>query len=583
MLNDQSPNPPSDPNDSASDRVSRLRRDAGQHSFPAFLKIYLGNHCTIPPSSMHLDIFALLEAATVKRGERIAIAAPRGHAKTTLVNTAYLLWCICYKKEDYILLGSSTSDNANDMLSHIKKELMSNPLLIEDFPEVCEIPNVPPKSERWRRGEIITRNDVKVTAFGAGTSIRGRKHQEHRPSLILMDDLEIRERVFSEDQRAKTSSWFHGAVCKLGSATTNIIVVGTILHYDSLLCQLTDPKRSPGWTSRIYKAVISWAERVELWSDWENLYRSRTEFEGATGPGAAEQFLERHREEMLRGTRVLWPEHESYEALMVIRERENRATFDSEKQNEPINPTDCLFPDSEMQFWDDEFDSEDALFTALGRNGIVIGACDPSLGRAGKLGNGSAWDGGAGGGDYSAIVMLLWDIEKMALYVLDADIRRRKPDIIIEDVLNLYKHRNCCAFAFETNGFQQLLGGQLLARARERHMLVSMNGVVNTTDKRGRIQRLQPMVRSGQIKFCRRHTLLLEQLRQFPMGTHDDGPDALEMAVRLAEGMCNGEVSPPRSPDYSPYDYSGYQLTQEDIWRFESNLLAEARRQGMRI
>ncbi len=33
---------------------------------------------------------------------------------------------------------------------------------------------------------------------------------------------------------------------------------------------------------------------------------------------------------------------------------------------------------------------------------------------------------------------------------------------------------------------------------------------------------------------CRKHTLLIEQCRFFPKGKHDDGPDALEMAVRMA-------------------------------------------------
>jgi len=28
---------------------------------------------------------------------------------------------------------------------------------------------------------------------------------------------------------------------------------------------------------------------------------------------------------------------------------------------------------------------------------------------------------------------------------------------------------------------------------------------------------------------------LVEQLRSFPVGSHDDGPDALEMAVRMIE------------------------------------------------
>ena len=43
-----------------------------------------------------------------------------------------------------------------------------------------------------------------------------------------------------------------------------------------------------------------------------------------------------------------------------------------------------------------------------------------------------------------------------------------------------------------------------------------------------RVQTLQPDVKNKYIKFNRRHKRLLEQLLQFPMASHDDGPDALE-------------------------------------------------------
>ena len=54
-----------------------------------------------------------------------------------------------------------------------------------------------------------------------------------------------------------------------------------------------------------------------------------------------------------------------------------------------------------------------------------------------------------------------------------------------------------------------------------------------------RVQSLHPWLKNGAVQMCRKHTLLLEQLRFFPKGKHDDGPDALEMAVRAAEqGAC---------------------------------------------
>jgi predicted phage terminase large subunit-like protein len=56
--------------------------------------------------------------------------------------------------------------------------------------------------------------------------------------------------------------------------------------------------------------------------------------------------------------------------------------------------------------------------------------------------------------------------------------------------------------------------------------------VTNTSDKQARIEALQVKVKLGYIQFSKRHTELLIQLKYFPKYAHDDGPDALEMAVR---------------------------------------------------
>jgi len=79
-----------------------------------------------------------------------------------------------------------------------------------------------------------------------------------------------------------------------------------------------------------------------------------------------------------------------------------------------------------------------------------------------------------------------------------------------------------------------------------------MEQVKNTADKRARIESLQPMVKSGAIQFSKRFIILIEQqMKYFPKGPHDDGLDALEMAVRLCKqnegGACLiylGDVRP---------------------------------------
>jgi len=128
-------------------------------------------------------------------------------------------------------------------------------------------------------------------------------------------------------------------------------------------------------------------------------------------------------ETMLEDTEVLWPENEDYYALMLMRESEGPASFDSEKQNEPVNPADCLFLEEEFHYWDDRWETSAELIAAVGKNACWVGACDPSLGKSGKL------------ADDSAIITLLRDSSTGTLYVIDADILRRKPDLIIESVL----------------------------------------------------------------------------------------------------------------------------------------------------
>ena len=60
-----------------------------------------------------------------------------------------------------------------------------------------------------------------------------------------------------------------------------------------------------------------------------------------------------------------------------------------------------------------------------------------------------------------------------------------------------------------------------------------------------RIRRLGPYLSSHRVRFKTGSPgtkLLVEQLQEFPIADHDDGPDALEMALRLAVEIVNGRT-----------------------------------------
>jgi predicted phage terminase large subunit-like protein len=100
------------------------------------------------------------------------------------------------------------------------------------------------------------------------------------------------------------------------------------------------------------------------------------------------------------------------------------------------------------------------------------------------------------------------------------------------------------AFACEANQFQDLLGIQFEMEFRRQGILAARPvGIENRTMKSVRIRRLGPYLSTRRFRFKRGSPsthLLVEQLMQFPIADHDDGPDALEMAVRLASQILLG-------------------------------------------
>jgi len=499
--------------------LSVQRHRQGAESAQAFARAYLPHHFQLPGSPMHEELFSMMHHATEARGCRIAVAAPRGHAKSSIVSLAYVLWSILYGHEKLVMIASATKEQASQHLKHIKDEIETNARLIADFPDVL----TDARGRRptpWRGHKLQLPGGALLVAVGLNQQIRGIRHREHRPSLIIVDDLEMPEHVASEEHRAKNQEWFSRTLLKCGDDRTNVVVIGTVIHYDSLLARLLTPTNSPGWETRRYKALITEPDRVDLWATWESIYCGREQFEDVSGPQAAARFLEANRDAMHAGAEVLWQEKDPLPSLMEMRIREGDASFHSEKQNQPLDPEHCLFGGDAMRYWDDEHGTLDRLLAYLGSKARFYGAWDPSLGARSDR------------GDFSAIVILAHVEDTKTSYVIAADLIRRPPHVAINRIVEYARLYSIAQFAIEANGFQELLERDLKQAAERACARLPIQGVKSTSEKRGRIQALEPSVRQGAIRFCHKHTQFNEQLRAFPLAAHDDGPDALELALQ---------------------------------------------------
>lgn len=390
-----------------------------------------------------------------------------------------------------------TKEQAYGMLEAIKVEVESNPRLAIDFPELTP-------GKVWRAGAILTSKGQKVEAVGAGQKLRGRRHGAFRPDLVVLDDIENDETVQTPEQRNKLHNWILKAVLKLGAAGEkfDVIYVGTILHYDSVLNRILNTK---GWRSVRFKAILRMPDNMTLWDEWENIYLS----EEGDDDTLSDLFYQQHKSEMDAGSVVSWLARPIL-YLMKERAKDGHSAFDSEYQNDPVSGDDAIFANS-LHYW-----------TELPNNLIYFGAVDPSLGKAGAS------------RDPSAILVGGYHRETGKLYVVEAQIKKRLPDLIIEDVIRLHTQYNCHRWFVETVQFQEFLKTELVKRSAARGKPVPATATKPNSDKMLRIESLQPHIANGLILLHRSQSTLESQLRHFPKADHDDGPDALEMLWRNA-------------------------------------------------
>lgn len=498
--------------------ASAERRERAVMDYGFFCRTYFPHYVPTPHFSLFQNYILnrLPEGIDSPRDARDVVEAPRGEAKSTYLTQLGSLWCIC--RADYLagrglpekarkhLIGivMNTEEQASEMLASIKAELEANPRLKQDFPLAVGQGRV------WQATTVITANNIKIRIGGTGKKLRGMKHGPHRPDLIFLDDLENDENVRDKAQREKVEKYVLSAIIGLAGPGGGMDVFwpGTSLHYDAAINRVS---RKPGWRRRIFRSIMVWPDRMDLWDTWEGLYTSAacgTDEEKEAAEADAWAFYASNRAEMDRGAVVSWPEVRPLYRLMCMRATDHTA-FNQEQQNEAGNDEDAPF--QVVQFWVNRLSEW-----------LFFGAIDPSMGKRSKA------------RDPSAILVGGLNPATSILDVVEADIVRRVPDLIIARSIALQQEYRCLMWRVECVAFQEFLYTELLKRAGAEGIAFPAEPTPSGRDKDLAILSLQPYVKNGQIRLHRTHSTLLEQLKFYPEADHDDGPDALEFLHSVA-------------------------------------------------
>ena len=208
-----------------------LRTDVVRRDFEWFFPIYFHKRLEYPTAPFQREMIKLLRDCKKKF---IVITAFRGSAKTTLTSVTYVLWAVFgVQQRKLVLIVSQTEEKARRLVANIRRQLETNALLRGDLGPIDE------EKDQWgAKAFIIRKLNAKVAAASVGQSVRGLLHDEHRPDLVICDDLESLESVQTQESRDKLSEWFEGELLPIGDKRTRFIVIGNLLHEDSLMRRL---------------------------------------------------------------------------------------------------------------------------------------------------------------------------------------------------------------------------------------------------------------------------------------------------------------------------------------------------------
>jgi len=211
------------------DQPARKHITSQSHLF--FFHLYFYEHATYKTAKFHRELFNITEDESVRLA---VIVAFRGSGKSTIMTTSYPLWAVLGKQQKKcVVILSKTQQQAKTHFANIKRTLEGNELLKRDLGPFQE------ESDEWGASSIvIPRFNARLVAASSEQSIRGIRHGAYRPDLVICDDIEDISSVKTLESRNNNFAWFNGEVLPIGDKNTRFIVVGNLLHSDSMLMRI---------------------------------------------------------------------------------------------------------------------------------------------------------------------------------------------------------------------------------------------------------------------------------------------------------------------------------------------------------
>lgn len=451
---------------------------------------YCREHFRDESASFHYKIFQEMQ-----RHKKMAVAAPRGSAKSTILAFLKPLHSVVFKIKRHICILASTQEKANEKLTNISKFLKNNPdNLMKQFG--MEFTKDTESIIQIKHSDGF---ESKIQTFGRDQmpKVRGALFGAHRPDLIIIDDLEDDKEVENPELRQEVRNHFEDSILKAFESSEQVecFVIATILHDDCLLARLISPNFYEGWRKLKFKALYK----------INGIYKS------------------------------IWDKKEGWDVNSLLAERKaNPRSFAKEKQNDPVSGAMAIFAKDDIMYWDisnddyTQFDGSNIYKRDLLSNCKAAIACD------------LAWSEKRTADDTVILGALLTPLNDILVYKYINE-KGMKPEMFMEHLFTMEGQlknitNSNVIIGFEKAMLERVYQSMLKKEMRDRDRYLIIRELKWEADKITRIET------TLQARFAQ-HTIFLRQgmgdlehqLIRFPSATFDDIVDALHGVVKLLQ------------------------------------------------
>jgi len=485
-----------------------------------------------PIADVHREIWQDIQDSIIGDGlDQIGRIEPRGTGKSAFGTYATTIWCHCYEFKKYTLICSDIGSTAEKFTKDIKNTFLENEYIKKGFGVLLD-----DRDKRYicNSTQLEFTNKTFIESISSASPMRGRKYDNCRPDLIILDDYQSEDDCRTDEARIKKWLRFSndvkyasqkavyrdGKVIKKG---TTFIALGTLQHKECFYSRLI---KQPTWKFKVEKGVL--IDDIDDYFNtgyWLEFKTILFDFKNETHLEDAREFYWSHQYEMQFP--MLWSEF--WDCLDIATQYfENPSSFKQEFQSDV---------DSIGEKWFKTVRTEKRTEIETHKFNKTMLCVDPASTDNGKS-------------DYSAYLVGS-ECDNNLKYARRAELARINArtdfDKYIDHMIDLLKEYPDITHVYiEKNTFNGADAHSLENKIDKDPALKYRNiKIINEQQKKNkddRISTIIPYMNKGQIIFAEEDTEFINQILEFAGQRFSSHDDAADTTAEFANRIENIEV-----------------------------------------